>query len=151
MLLLQPRVISTRGSRYIAHRVPIIEPPIVEPMELDEAIEMLEYVVSALASDEASYAHYCECLSASPNNLQFARGKQRALQAMNLMISMKKKEIARVLGMTESSFTTKYLPRKMNQMWFCVEPCSPYRTPVDFIRMVLCLLRKNGSLGSHVF
>lgn len=147
-MLFQPKVISMRSSGYITHRTPEIPVPVVEQPRLDEAVETLEYVIQTLSPNEEVYLQQVKVLQARPGLSEAIRAKQAAHQAMNIMISMKKKEIAQILGMTESSFVARYFPKRMDQLWFCVDPADAYRTPLDFLRRVLCVLNKHGEISS---
>lgn len=139
----QPTVISVCHSVYKSHHMPPIRPVMVEPMDAHEAIELYEYVISALKADELSYSQAQKSLAFDPSNAEHIEQKRRAQQAMNLLISMKKKELAQAMGLTEREFISRFLPQKMDQLWFCVPP-QRCQLPSEFLAAVLCALRKQS-------
>lgn len=147
-LNLRPTIIDTRASRYVNHVVPKVKPAPIQPMSVKEGIEMLQYMLSSLAEAENNYFEAKRRILASGNRPSMDDGLQlrKSRQAMNQLVSLKTKDMARLLGITESALLTRYLPKTMTGMWFCSDPNQPYETPLDFLRMLLCLLQKHGTL-----
>ena len=134
----QPTVISARASVYSP--IPVIPEAVkeVEMLSAERSMEIIKGVLDEAGPLEGAFLNAVR----AQDRAKRETGRedhgiklhiQAARQKLNTLISLRKHMLAQALGLSDSEFVRRHLPKQLDGFWFCRDG-NPFDTPAAFLR-----------------